>query len=53
MGENVEVEKELYISHPSKLSQNIGFELLVSYSKFPLAISFVYGNIYFQCYSLN
>ena len=30
--------------HPSRLSQGTRFELPVSYKKFPLAISFTYGN---------
>ena len=33
-------------SHPSRLSQSTRFELPVSYSKFPLAIYFIYGNAY-------
>ena len=33
-------------SHPSRLSQSTRCELPVSYNKFPLAISFTYGNIY-------
>ena len=33
-------------SHLSRLSQSIGFELHASYSKFLLAGSFTYGNIY-------
>ena len=32
-------------SHPSRLSQNTGFELS-SYSKFRLAIYFAYGDVY-------
>ena len=35
-------------SHLSRLSQNAGFELLASYSKFPLAIYFTYGNVCFS-----
>ena len=33
-------------SHPSRLSQRTWFELPTSYSKFPLAICFTYGNVY-------
>ena len=33
-------------SYPSRLSQSTGFGIPVSYSKFPLAISFTYGNVY-------
>ena len=33
-------------SHPSRLSQNTGFELPVSYSKLLLLIYFTYGNVY-------
>ena len=33
-------------SHPSSLSQSIGFELHASYSKFLLAGSFTYDNVY-------
>ena len=33
-------------SHHSRLSQSTQFELPVSYSKFPLAIYFTYGNVY-------
>ena len=33
-------------SHPSGLSQSSGFELPASYSKFPLALYFKYGDIY-------
>ena len=33
-------------SHLTSLSQSTGFELPVSYSKFPLAIYFIYGNVY-------
>ena len=32
-------------SHPSRLSQSTGFGIPMSYSKFPLAISFTYGNV--------
>ena len=32
--------------HPSRLSQSTRFGFLASYSKFPLAIYFTYGNIY-------
>ena len=32
-------------SYPSRLSQGTRFELLPSYSKFPLAIYFAYGNV--------
>ena len=32
--------------HPSRLSQSTRFELPASYSKFPLAIYFTYGNGY-------
>ena len=33
-------------SHPSRLSQSTSFELPASYSTFPLAICFTYGNVY-------
>ena len=33
-------------SHSSQLSQSTWFELPASYSKFPLAIYFAYGNVY-------
>ena len=33
-------------THPSRLSQSTGFELSVSYGKFPLAIYFTYANVY-------
>ena len=32
-------------SHPSRLSQSTDFGIPMSYSKFPLAISFTYGNV--------
>ena len=32
--------------HPSRLSQSTRFELPVSYIKLPLAIYFMYGNVY-------
>ena len=32
--------------HPPGLSQNTGFVLPLSYSNFPLAICFTYGNVY-------
>ena len=35
-------------SHPSRLSQSIRFERHESYSKFPLAIYFTYGNACFN-----
>ena len=34
------------LSHPSRLSQTTGFELPMSYSRFPLAIYCTYGNAY-------
>ena len=34
------------LSHPSRLSLSTGFELHASYSKFPLAIYFTYGNVH-------
>ena len=33
-------------SHPSRLSQSTGYELPASYSKFPLAVCFIYDNAY-------
>ena len=35
-------------SHPSRLSQSTRFELPASYSKFPQAVYFTYGNVYFS-----
>jgi len=40
------LEPPSHLSHPSRLSQSMGFELPVSHSKFPLAMSFTYGNVY-------
>ena len=31
---------------PSRFAQKTGFGFLASYSKFPLTISFTYGNVY-------
>ena len=33
-------------THPSRLSQSIGFGFLASYITLPLAIYFIYGNVY-------
>ena len=38
--------KSLAPSRPSRLSQRIDFGFPTSYSNFPLAICFTYGNVY-------
>ena len=44
-----------YFSHlpHNPTSRSTKFELPASYSKYPLAISFAYVNVCFQCYSLS
>ena len=39
------------LSYPSRLSQSTDLSSLNYNSKFPLAVCFTYGNVYFSCYS--